>query len=103
MPKKKVDDEFPLFPTEAQIGRAVFGTRAAHWRAFAMMEERRGLPQIDPMAGARYWPAVRAYLDRRAGLIREWPLPADRSVENWDEETLRRRRMKGGQMTDLRK
>jgi hypothetical protein len=50
------------------------------------MEERRGLPQIDPMAGARYWPAVRAYLDRRAGLRQDYPPALVSREENWEND-----------------
>ena len=32
------------------------------------MLEREGLPRVDPLMGGRYWPAVRAFWDRRYGL-----------------------------------
>ncbi|MGA4551914.1 hypothetical protein [Methylorubrum aminovorans] len=36
--------------------------------AKAIVLERSGLPRIDPLMGARYWPAVLGYWNRRYGL-----------------------------------
>lgn len=61
--------EMPLFPHESDIARAVLGPgRAQEWSCLAPSLERQGMPRVDPVFGARYWPAVRAWLDRRAGL-----------------------------------
>lgn len=61
--------EMPLFPCEADIARAVLGPgRVSEWKAIAIILERHGLPMKDPIFGARYWPAVKAWFDRRAGL-----------------------------------
>jgi hypothetical protein len=58
-----------LYPDEDEIGRVVLGTkRKREWKGLATTLERHGLPPIDPQFGGRYWPAVRAFLDRRARL-----------------------------------
>lgn len=55
-----------LYPDEKEIALAVLGpSRAKNWRGLAVVLERGGLPKIDPEFGARYWPAVKAFLDRR--------------------------------------
>jgi hypothetical protein len=45
--------DMPLYPSEAGIARAV--------------DERHGLPKIDPVHGGRYWPAVRHFCVRLSG------------------------------------
>ena len=61
--------EMPLFPSEAEIAFELLGdANLVRWRPLARDLERRGMPQIDPVFGRRYWPAVKAWLDRRAGL-----------------------------------
>ncbi|MFG1247322.1 hypothetical protein [Xanthobacter flavus] len=61
--------EMPLFPDEVDIARAVLGPgRVNDWKCLAPSLERQGLPQVDPVFGGRYWPAVKAWMDRRAGL-----------------------------------
>jgi hypothetical protein len=57
-----------LYKTEVEIAR-LLGIGEKRWRAAASILERAGLPQGDPLfAGRRYWPAVKAFLDRRHGL-----------------------------------
>lgn len=57
-----------LYKTEAEIA-GIVGVDIAIWRANAAVLERSGLPLRDPLfARRRYWPAVKAFLDRRAGL-----------------------------------
>ncbi|KQP16546.1 hypothetical protein ASF26_01545 [Methylobacterium sp. Leaf93] len=56
-----------LFPNEAEVARRL-SQDPAEWKAKATILERDGLPRIDPMMGARYWPAVLAYWNRRYGL-----------------------------------
>jgi hypothetical protein len=56
-----------LFPSEAEIARRLSQTHA-EWAAKAIILERHGLPRIDPMMGARHWPSVVAYFNRRYGL-----------------------------------
>lgn len=54
-----------LYPDEKEIGRVLMGpARGKGWPAIAQALERSGLPPIDPQFGGRYWPAVKAFLDR---------------------------------------
>ena len=55
------------FPCEAEIARRL-SQDATGWAGKAVVLERHGLPPIDPLMGGRYWPAVRAFWDRRYGL-----------------------------------
>ena len=61
--------EKSLYRTEEQIAEDVLGPgNLARWRSLAIILERQGMPQIDPLMGGRYGPAIRAFFDRRAGL-----------------------------------
>lgn len=73
-----------LYPAEGEIARRVLGSgKAKDWDGIATLLEREGLPQIDPVMGGRYWPAVRAFLDRRHGLRKDQvPVSAD-GEERW--------------------
>lgn len=64
-------DSPTLYPSEAEVARRVLPpSKASEWPDIAAVLEREGLPQIDPIMGGRYWPAVKAFLDRRHGLRR---------------------------------
>jgi hypothetical protein len=65
-----------LFLSEAEIARRL-GQEPKEWNAKAIVLERHGLPQIDPLMGGRYWPAVCAFFDRRYGISNARPTPAD--------------------------
>ena len=67
MPRSvRTPSEMPLYPDEAEIAQAVLGPgRAKCWPSLATVLERSGFPKIDVMMGGRYWPAVKAFLDRR--------------------------------------
>lgn len=56
-----------LFPCEDEIARRL-SQDPKEWRAKVKVLERDGLPQIDPVMGGRFWPAVCAYFQRRYGL-----------------------------------
>jgi hypothetical protein len=56
-----------LFPCEAEIARRL-SQAPENWAAKAKVLERHGLPEIDPLMGGRYWPAVLAFWNRRYGL-----------------------------------
>jgi len=73
-----------LYPNEAEIARLVLGSkRAKSWDGIAAVLERRGFPQVDPLFGGRYWPAVKAFLDRRHG-VGAAPVPREPDrEENW--------------------
>ena len=72
-----------LYPSEAEIARELLGDRARQWPEVAAVLEREGLPRIDPIMGARYFPAVRAFFDRRHGLHNN-PVPSQSDgMETW--------------------
>ena len=55
-------EEMPLYPTEAQIARAVLGDRAKDWKRIAkVLEDKEGLPKINELMGGRFWPAIVAF------------------------------------------
>ncbi|MCJ2065058.1 hypothetical protein MKK63_20425 [Methylobacterium sp. J-088] len=68
MPRRPAQEQ-GLFPSEAEVARRL-SQDPARWSAMAIVLERDGLPKIDPLMGARYWPAVQAYWNRRYGLSR---------------------------------
>ncbi|TSJ64606.1 hypothetical protein FO470_04930 [Starkeya sp. 3C] len=81
---KRAVREMPLYPSEAEIARELLGpNRAGEWRGLAALLERKGLPTVDPLFGGRYWPAVKAYLDRRAGLVNVAVPSVPDGEENW--------------------
>lgn len=49
----------------------------------AVVLEREGLPTVDPLFGRRYWPALKAYLDRRAGISTAGVGVVPDGKENW--------------------
>ncbi len=63
-PRPPSFDALPLFPSEDQLALAILGKRARDWPQIAAHYEREGLPAVDPVMGARYAPAVRAFFDR---------------------------------------
>jgi hypothetical protein len=81
-----------LFLTEGEIALRV-GVSAIDWQAAAPLLEKSGLPRPDPLFGQlRYWPAVRAFLDRRAGMAQSLaPLTRD-GEEHWDDDRGRKSR-----------
>jgi hypothetical protein len=73
-----------LFLAEGEIAARV-GMTSLEWQAAAVVLERSGLPGRDPLFGnRRYWPAVKAYLERRAGLGHSVAQVPD-GAENWNE------------------
>jgi hypothetical protein len=56
-----------LFLREDEVARRL-GQTPGEWPAKATVLERHGLPRVDPLMGGRYWPAVRAFWDRRYGI-----------------------------------
>ena len=78
----------PLYLTDGEIA-AMLGLTAEEWTAAA--KALRGLPATDPVFKfRRYWPAVRAYLDRRAG-VNLYSGPVQDGEETWDEDRANRR------------
>lgn len=63
------------------------GVSQLAWLDSARVLTQSGLPQPDPLfGGRRYWPAVRAFLDRRAGLAAPSPRRQAGGVPNWEGE-----------------
>ena len=56
---------------ERETARLVLGDDIKGWEALATVWEKEGFPQIDPMTGKRFWPAVEKFLYRRNGLVTE--------------------------------
>jgi hypothetical protein len=81
--------DMPLYPTDEEIARALFGDCRETVRAFVAqmaIEERYGFPKkSQAFFGRRYWPAVLRYLETRDGAICETPLPAEQQ-ENWNHD-----------------
>jgi hypothetical protein len=60
-----------LFLAEGDIAQRL-GLSALEWQAVSAVAEKSGLPRKDTLfGGRRYWPAVRAWLDRRAGIAED--------------------------------
>jgi hypothetical protein len=80
----KPDQSHQLFITDGEIAKRV-GLSFAEWVMIAGALEKSGLPLPDPLfKNRRYWPAVRLYLDRRAGIRQDnSPLVRD-GEENWN-------------------
>lgn len=84
-----------LYPSETELAKILLGERAGKWPEIAQLEERHGLPRVDPVYGGRYWPAVKAFYDRRVKLIEEQQAGPDtdtREGERFDEIRSRRAR-----------
>lgn len=62
-----IDNSVPLYLSEREIALRVVGTGGVkRWPGIAAVLEREGLPRVDPLIGARFWPSVRAFLFKRA-------------------------------------
>lgn len=77
-----------LFMTDAEIADAL-GIKTADFKEKAIVLQRDGFPLPDPLfERRRYWPAVRAWLDRRYELESQSQrdkivLNKPDGVENW--------------------
>jgi hypothetical protein len=61
--------KMPLYATEEQIAEEILGPGALReWKRAALELEALGMPKVDPVLGRRYFPAVKAFFDRRHGL-----------------------------------
>jgi hypothetical protein len=82
----------PLYVTDSALGALVMGERAREWPAAALVLERHGLPRNCPLMGGRYWPAVKAFLDRYNGLEQTAEVTDLSQQENWNAPSKRRAR-----------
>lgn len=76
-----------LFLTNAECAARI-GVSTQDFKDMLPALTRSGFPFPDPLFKDRhYWPAVIAYLDKRAGLeskfVRRQPPPAKTAVEKW--------------------
>jgi hypothetical protein len=94
MPAKPRPEPSCLYPDEKELGRVLLGERAARWPEVAKVEEKAGLPRVSLQYGGRYWPAVKAFYDRRHRLLeRQSEIHDDeREKENWDARPAQRTR-----------
>jgi hypothetical protein len=82
----------PLYVTDSALGALVMGERAREWPAAALVLERHGLPRNCPLMGGRYWPAVKAFLDRYNGVGETAEVTDLSQQENWNASSKRRAR-----------
>jgi len=74
----------PLYLSEPECAREVIGpNRIGDWRGIVAVLERKGFPKIDPLFGGRYFPAVRAWLDRYNELYRIVSAKPQQGRETW--------------------
>lgn len=71
-----------LYLVEKEVAARV-GVSEKAWRRLAPMLERDGMPRKDALIGKRYWPAVRAWLDRRHMTHGSIASSAQDGEENW--------------------
>lgn len=77
-----------LYPDETELALLLLGEKRAHlWPAIAKVEEKAGLPRVSAQYGGRYWPAVKAFYDRRHRLLEQQSQDNDdeREKENWGD------------------
>ena len=64
--------ENPLYGSEEQVAEMVLGPgRLRDWKERTVVLEREGLPEIDPLMGGRYLPAVKTFFDQRSEVIKQ--------------------------------
>lgn len=69
-------DRLPLFATDEEIGEAVLGwARKDEFKGLAVLQERHGMPKMNPLWGGRYVPAVKAFLDHQYGIGQSAAVP----------------------------
>jgi len=77
-----------LYLTDAEIAARV-GVSTDKWKA--AVDALKGLPPADPVFEfRRYWPAVKAYLDRRNGVAESVIPQIMEAEENWNGKYGRR-------------
>jgi hypothetical protein len=93
MPRARSSPEGSLFLSDGEIA-AMVGMTVAEWQAASIA--LKGLPPRDPVFGnRRYWPAVKAFLDRRAGLGHSSILSVADGEENWSNSRAGRKARSG--------
>ena len=83
----------PLYPDEATIAVYVVGPkRAKEWPGIAAALERQGFPQVNPLFGGRYWPAVVKWMDQFNGVAESQSAPRTDGVEDMGSWKSQKRR-----------
>lgn len=69
MVTRNINSEYQLFLTDGEVAVRL-GAKPDEFAGTLIVLERAGFPPKDPQFGnRRYWPAVKAWLDRRYKLI----------------------------------
>lgn len=85
-------DPIGLYVSDGEIA-ALLGIGETKWKANAQVLEHEGLPRRDPLfCHRRYWPAVKAFFDRRNGIGSDYAPRQPDGEENWDEQFPKRNR-----------
>lgn len=71
-----------LYIGEAEVSRRL-GIPSKRWRALRGVLEANGMRRRDPLIGLRYWPAVKAFFDKRNGLDK---MELWHDAETWGED-----------------
>lgn len=79
--RSTIDLASAAFVTEADLAAAC-GLNGVDWQVAKLALRREGLPEPDPIIGAYWTPAVRAFFDKRAGLDVQSALKVD-GKEKW--------------------
>lgn len=73
-----------LYQSDEEIAHAI-GIGKDDFKSIFIVWERAGLPLKDGLTGMRYWPAVKAFLDRRHNLdASSAGLTQQHGVRKWD-------------------
>ncbi len=83
-------DRLPLYATDAELGEAIMGPRAAEWPIVLRLWQARKSPKFPPinkLTGGRFVPAVEEFLGKLEGLgdaaVAEPAGNFEREVEAW--------------------
>jgi hypothetical protein len=91
-------DRLPLYATDAELGAAIMGKRAAEWPLVLRLWEARKtpkFPEVNKLTGGRFVPRVLEFLEKLEGLGDGGAEPAndfEREVETWNSIRRRSRR-----------
>lgn len=85
------------FVTDAEIARRWRVSDKTARVAIREFERRPGFPKKDPLfGGKRFWPAVEAFMLRRAGITISAGAEIESGEENWNAQAKDRRRSRAG-------
>ncbi len=62
-----MSDQLPLYVNEKELAARI-GVGEDKWRSIRPFLTSAGFPSVDSVTGLRYWPKVKAFLDRYNGL-----------------------------------